>query len=136
VLVSSHILAEVAQTVDSVVILDHGHLVAQSSLDELTAGTRQAVLVRTPRAAEVRAVMVADGAAAEVISPDRVKITGSAPERVAVLAAARAIPVVESVTQAAGLEDIFLGLTAVRPGQSGPPAAASRPARPVQEVPR
>ena len=38
VLVSSHILAEVAQTVDSVVILDHGRLVAQSSLDDLTAG--------------------------------------------------------------------------------------------------
>jgi ABC-2 type transport system ATP-binding protein len=37
VLVSSHILAEVAQTVDSVVILDHGRLVAQSTLAELTA---------------------------------------------------------------------------------------------------
>ena len=35
---SSHILAEVAQTVDSVVILDRGRLVAQSSLAELTAG--------------------------------------------------------------------------------------------------
>ncbi len=37
VLVSSHILAEVAQTVDSVVILDHGCLVTQSSLAALTA---------------------------------------------------------------------------------------------------
>ena len=37
VLVSSHILAEVAQTVDSVVILDHGHLVTQAPLAELTA---------------------------------------------------------------------------------------------------
>jgi ABC-2 type transport system ATP-binding protein len=39
VLISSHILAEVAQTVDSVVILDHGRLVTQSSLDGLTAGS-------------------------------------------------------------------------------------------------
>ena len=38
VLVSSHILAEVAQTVDSVVILDHGRLVTQSTLAELTLG--------------------------------------------------------------------------------------------------
>jgi ABC-2 type transport system ATP-binding protein len=38
VLVSSHILAEVAQTADSVVILDRGHLVTQSSLADLTAG--------------------------------------------------------------------------------------------------
>jgi ABC-2 type transport system ATP-binding protein len=38
VLVSSHILAEVAHTADSVVILDHGQLVAQSSLADLTDG--------------------------------------------------------------------------------------------------
>jgi ABC-2 type transport system ATP-binding protein len=39
VLVSSHILAEVAQTVDAVVILDHGRLVTQSTVAELTAGS-------------------------------------------------------------------------------------------------
>ena len=38
VLVSSHLLAEVAQTVDEVVILDHGRLVAQGPVAELTAG--------------------------------------------------------------------------------------------------
>ena len=38
VLVSSHILAEVAQTVDSVLILDRGRLVAQAPLAELTLG--------------------------------------------------------------------------------------------------
>jgi ABC-2 type transport system ATP-binding protein len=38
VLISSHMLAEVAQTVDEVVIVDHGRAVAQSALAELTAG--------------------------------------------------------------------------------------------------
>jgi ABC-2 type transport system ATP-binding protein len=38
VLVSSHILAEVANTVDSVVIIDHGRLVRQGALAELTEG--------------------------------------------------------------------------------------------------
>src|SRR5215207_4832583 len=38
VLVSSHVLAEVAQTVDQVVIIDRGRLVAQSTLAALTAG--------------------------------------------------------------------------------------------------
>jgi ABC-2 type transport system ATP-binding protein len=37
VLVSSHILAEVAQTVDHVVIVDHGRLARQGPLKELTA---------------------------------------------------------------------------------------------------
>jgi ABC-2 type transport system ATP-binding protein len=40
VLVSSHILAEVAHTVDSVVILDRGRLVTQSSLADLTIGAQ------------------------------------------------------------------------------------------------
>jgi ABC-2 type transport system ATP-binding protein len=40
VLVSSHLLAEVAQTVDRVLIIDHGRLVASGRLDELTAGNR------------------------------------------------------------------------------------------------
>jgi ABC-2 type transport system ATP-binding protein len=40
VLVSSHLLAEVAQTVDQVLIIDHGRLLAGGSLDELTGGRR------------------------------------------------------------------------------------------------
>jgi ABC-2 type transport system ATP-binding protein len=40
VLVSSHLLAEVAQTVDQVVIIDHGRLLAQGSLDQLTSDGR------------------------------------------------------------------------------------------------
>jgi ABC-2 type transport system ATP-binding protein len=53
VLVSSHILAEVAQTVDHVVILDHGRLVRQASLAELTehGDLEQAYLHLTERQA-------------------------------------------------------------------------------------
>jgi ABC-2 type transport system ATP-binding protein len=40
VLVSSHVLAEVAQTVDSVVILNHGRLAATVALNELGGGAR------------------------------------------------------------------------------------------------
>lgn len=40
VLVASHVLAEVAQTVDQVLIIDHGRLVASARLDELAGGGR------------------------------------------------------------------------------------------------
>jgi ABC-2 type transport system ATP-binding protein len=40
VLVSSHLLAEVAQTVDQVLIINHGRLLAGGRLDELTGGDR------------------------------------------------------------------------------------------------
>jgi ABC-2 type transport system ATP-binding protein len=40
VLISSHVLAEVAQTVDQVVIIDRGRLIASVQLDELSDGAR------------------------------------------------------------------------------------------------
>jgi ABC-2 type transport system ATP-binding protein len=113
VLVSSHILAEVAQTVDSVVILDRGRMVAHAPLEQLTAtaGVRPVVRVRTSKVDELRATLVADGADARVAGPDLLEVTGSSPERVGQLAADRAIPVFESVTETADLEEIFFQLT-------------------------
>jgi ABC-2 type transport system ATP-binding protein len=111
VLVSSHILAEVAQTVDTVVIVDHGRLVTQAPLDQLTAAHAPVVRIRTPRAADLQAALAADGALAVPAGPGRIEVTGSSPERVAVLAAERSIPIIESTTEAVRLEDVFLQLT-------------------------
>ena len=121
VLVSSHILAEVAQTVDRVVILDHGRMVAHASLDELTsiAGARPVVRIRTPSVEELRVAVTADRAQARIAGPDLIEVTGSTPERVGQLAADRAIPIFESVTETPDLEEIFFQLTAkqMRPRQ-------------------
>jgi ABC-2 type transport system ATP-binding protein len=114
VLVSSHILAEVAQTVDSVVILDRGRMVAHAPLEELTAmaGVRPVVRIRTSKVDELRASVVAEGAEARIAESDVVEVTGLTPERVGQLAADRAIPVFESVTETGSLEEIFFQLTA------------------------
>jgi ABC-2 type transport system ATP-binding protein len=112
VLVSSHLLAEVAQTVDRVVIVDHGRLVAQSSLEALVAGTERVVRVRTPRAADLRELLLSDdGVRVQVVGPDRLEISGSTPERTGMLAAAHRIPIFESTTQLANLEEAFFELT-------------------------
>ena len=112
VLVSSHILAEVAQTVDSVVILDRGRLVTESTLADLTAGSRQVVRVRTPRAADLADLLAVQGASATVVAADRVEITGATSEQIGTVAAEHAIPIFETTSEAADLEDIFLRLTA------------------------
>jgi ABC-2 type transport system ATP-binding protein len=113
VLVSSHILAEVAQTVDRVVILDRGRMVAHARLDELTstAGPRPIVRIRTPKVEELRVAVAAEGAQTRIAGADLIEVTGSTPERVGQLAADRAIPVFESVTETADLEEIFFQLT-------------------------
>jgi ABC-2 type transport system ATP-binding protein len=111
VLVSSHILAEVAQTADTVIIINHGRLVTTSSLDGLTATARPVVRVRSPRAGDLAAALAADGARATTVAPGQLEITGCSPERVAILAAERSIPIVESTSQAPTLEDVFLNLT-------------------------
>jgi ABC-2 type transport system ATP-binding protein len=111
VLVSSHILAEVAQTVDSVVILNHGRLVTNGTLDHLTAGARHEVRVRTPNAQELRDVLDAAGIEARITDPDRVQVTNAASEQVGTLAARRGIPIFEITSNQVNLEDIFLELT-------------------------
>ncbi len=112
VLVSSHILAEVAQTVDSVVILDRGRLVTESTLADLIAGGTHVVRVRTPRAADLADLLTVQGARATVVATDRVEITGATSEQIGTVAAEHAIPIFETTTEAADLEDIFLRLTA------------------------
>jgi ABC-2 type transport system ATP-binding protein len=111
VLVSSHILAEVAQTVDSVVIMDRGRLVTQSTLGQLTERATQVIRVRTPRPGPLAAILAENGATAHVVGPDRLEVSGASGELIGTLAAEAAIPIFETTAEAADLEDVFLQLT-------------------------
>ena len=111
VLVSSHMLAEVAQTADEVIVIDGGRLISHAPVKQLLAGAREVVVVRTPQAAELREALEAGGASVQVIAADRLEIGGSTIEQVATLAAARSLPVFEIGTQASNLEEAFLRVT-------------------------
>jgi ABC-2 type transport system ATP-binding protein len=118
VLVSSHILAEVAQFADRAVVIDRGRLVSAGPMTELVKAARQAVVVRTPRAEALRSALASEGAAVRAVAPDRLEITGLGTEQVATLAAALGIPIFEMTGEAGSLEEAFLRLTAAegRPG--------------------
>jgi ABC-2 type transport system ATP-binding protein len=117
-LVSSHILAEVAQFADRAVVIDHGRLVSAGPVTELVKAARQAVTVRTPRAEALHAALASEGAAVRAVAPDRLEVTGLGTEQVATLAAALGIPVFEMTADTGSLEEAFLRLTATegRPG--------------------
>src|SRR5215471_8175884 len=69
VLYSSHVLAEVEQIADHVVIMNRGRLVFQGTLAELSQ-RGAAVLVRTPEAASLASALAREGAGAEQTGPD------------------------------------------------------------------
>jgi ABC-2 type transport system ATP-binding protein len=118
VLVSSHILAEVAQFADRAVVIDRGRLISAGRVTELVKAARQAVTVRTPRAEALRAALASEGAAVRAVAPDRLEVTGLGTEEVATLAAALGIPIFEMTADTGSLEETFLRLTATegRPG--------------------
>jgi ABC-2 type transport system ATP-binding protein len=110
ILVSSHVLAEVAQTVDEVVIIHRGRLVSQAPLEELTTQTTSGSRVRTPDAERLRGLLTAAGVGASLVGPDALAVDGP-PERVGEIAAAHGVVLHELTGRAASLEDVFLALT-------------------------
>jgi ABC-2 type transport system ATP-binding protein len=120
VLVSSHVLSEVEQTVDDVIIIARGALVHASSLAQLAALAEPSVCVVSPDAAGLAALIAAAGWS------DRIDPSAGA-DGVAVIhrvtaaeigarAFAAGLEVHELAPRDVGLEDIFLRLVGEQPG--------------------
>jgi ABC-2 type transport system ATP-binding protein len=111
VFVSSHVLAEVAQTVDQVLIINRGRLVVESPLAELTARVGGAVRVRTPKRVELAHALRAAGIEPTETADGALLVPGSSPERVGDVAFSAGVPVHELATEGTSLEEVFLELT-------------------------
>ena len=111
VLVSSHLLAEVAQTVDHVVIMKNGRLVTHAPLAELTARAAQTVIVRTPDAERLRETLKTRGFTAAINGSDEVSAVDATPEEVGRAVAAAGLVIYEMRLQEPNLEEIFFDLT-------------------------
>ena len=108
ILILSHVLAEVAQTVDEVVILHRGRLVRQAAVAELETMASGATLVRSPEAQRL-AGLLSDGDV-RTLGDGRLAVS-LPPERVGEIAAANAIVLHELLVEHATLEEVFLDLT-------------------------
>jgi ABC-2 type transport system ATP-binding protein len=111
VLVSSHLLAEVAQTVDEVVIITRGRLVSQASLADLTHRSQAGVRVRTPQPEALRGALAAEGIAAELVTADALVAFQTTTEAVGLAAAGANVAIYEMTAQGFDLEELFLELT-------------------------
>ena len=115
VLVSSHVLAEVQQTVDQVVIINKGRLVAFEPLAGLTAHLGGGVRVRAPGAHRLQQELEREGIRATLLDGDELLVEGESSARIGELAFAAGIPLHELVPRASSLEDVFLELTTEEP---------------------
>jgi ABC-2 type transport system ATP-binding protein len=111
VFVSSHVLAEVSQLADEVVIIHRGKLVAHQTVAELTLRAAGATRVRSPRAEELLARLRDEGIEGNAAETG-VLAVNAPPERIGDLAAEAGIPLHELVADTGSLEEAFLELTA------------------------
>ena len=127
VLVSSHLLAEVAQTVDEAVVIAGGRLRASGPISTLMARAEGSVTrVRSIDDARLAAALEGDGMAVER-DGDALLVRGASPELVGRAAFAAGVAVTELGSEGRSLEDVFLQLVdEPRSGEGmrhGPPAA-------------
>jgi ABC-2 type transport system ATP-binding protein len=114
ILISSHVLAEVAQTVDDVVIIAHGKLVVQAPVEEVLARSAGGTRVRSPEADRLAALLSGEVRRLD----DGSLIVQAPPEQVGEVAAANGVVLHELTTERATLEEVFLELTG-DPGERG-----------------
>src|SRR5581483_3044468 len=112
VLVSSHLMSEMALTADHLLVIGRGRLLADTGVEEFVrSSSRQSVHVRSPQAAELAARCRDAGATVRPGGPDVIEITGMDSAEVGRLAAAQGIVLSELIPIRASLEEAFMELT-------------------------
>jgi len=111
VLVSSHLLSEVAEVADRVVVIDRGKLLAEDTVDALVNAGGESVIVRTPEPAALTTVIRDAGGTVQNGVDGALSVRGISVERVGELAATGGIVLHELRRETATLEQAFLALT-------------------------
>lgn len=115
VLVSSHLMSEMENTADDLVVIGRGELIAQESVTEFAArGTRTRVAVCTPEPTRLASVLTPEGAGVRTEGPDSLAVTGLTAARIGELAFAHRIMLRELASHSPSLEEAFMELTADR----------------------
>ncbi|GLY83487.1 ATP-binding cassette domain-containing protein [Actinoallomurus iriomotensis] len=112
VLVSSHLMSELQDTADHLVVVGRGRVIADAGVAELLASTaRGRVTLRTTASPDAATVLTGEGATVTPSGWDTLTVSGLAAERVVALLNARAVPFSEVAPHRATLEEAYLELT-------------------------
>jgi ABC-2 type transport system ATP-binding protein len=113
VFLSSHLMAEMAQTAEHLVVIGRGRLIADTTVADIVAQASHnaAVTVRTPQASELRDALAGDGVAVTSNERDVLEVHGLTSAEVGTTAARHGLVLHELIPQKASLEQAFMSLT-------------------------
>ena len=111
IFISSHVLAELEQIVDEVVIIHRGKFVVQASTAELVARAAGGIRARSPQADQLRAALEQAGVKVASSEGDLLTLADATTAQVGEIAAAKGIVLHELVAESSSLEEAFLDLT-------------------------
>ncbi|MEW1833741.1 ATP-binding cassette domain-containing protein [Microbacterium sp. NPDC079995] len=112
VLLSSHLMSEMSQTADHVIVLGRGRVLADAGIDEIVRSwTRTTVHVRSPRAAELATALAAPDVTVSSGADGVLDVTGLTAAAIGDTAAQTGIPLHELTPRSGSLEEAYLALT-------------------------
>jgi ABC-2 type transport system ATP-binding protein len=113
VFLSSHLMAEMAQTADHLVVIGRGRLIADTSVDEFVrrASSGAAVRVVSRQATALRDALAANNAMVDSIERDVLEVHGLSGQQIGEIALAEKIVLAELTPLQASLEQAFMQLT-------------------------
>ena len=112
VFVSSHLLSEMSQMADNIVVIGKGKLIADTSMSELIAKNGgSGVFVRSPKLSQLQRILTERKATVKA-TDGGLKVSGMQTDEIGKLAFEAGVPVYELAPQSASLEEAFLELTA------------------------
>jgi ABC-2 type transport system ATP-binding protein len=112
VFLSSHLMSEMAQTADDVIVLGRGRVLAAMPIAQLIAGGGSHVSVASPRADELAALVMRAGGTVAPADGRRLSVTGLDAAAIGDLAADAGIALHELTTVGSSLEEVYMAMTA------------------------
>jgi ABC-2 type transport system ATP-binding protein len=112
VFVSSHLLSEMAQMADNIIVIGKGKLIASTTMDEIVSGSsHSSVFVRTPNNKALEKALTSKHIAYTTLDKG-LSVSGVKTDEIGKLAFDTGLPVLELASRNASLEEAFLELTA------------------------
>jgi ABC-2 type transport system ATP-binding protein len=112
IFLSSHLMSEMAQTADHLIVIGRGRIIADAPVKEIIAGTRQTkTLVRTGAPLELSSLLAGDGVTVDQSEPETLEVTGLDSRQIARIALDNRVLLYELTPQLSSLEDAYFDLT-------------------------